>query len=150
VKNQRMSVLPIKLKSKARKAATVLQHDNLAIAVTLVESFFRPFIIRACEYTVWACLRAFSLKHSRITIGMSQIRADIVEKYAQEKLSGCSTINIILKLEQIDVAIDLAEYYIATKDRTLPISLIYTGKFNKYYEALVAGVLEEIKAHIEI
>lgn len=145
MKNQRMSVLPTKLKSKARKAAIVLRQGNLAIAVTLVEAFFRPFTIRICEYVVWAFLRTFFPKHSRITIGMSQVRSDVVEKYARERLGNNSTINIILKLEQIGVAADLAEYYIDTKDESLPISLIYTGGFNKYYETLVAGVLEEIK-----
>lgn len=136
-------------KSLARSTALAREHRaraDLPMAVTLVESYFRPPKIRAIEYVCWWLLdRVGSRRADSMTLGACQVRADGYMKHLVRRGRAATLLEVIRTGEHVPSASDIAQDELANAQVGLPISQVYTGQTNPYYDALVTRVLEQLK-----
>lgn len=118
---------------------------DLPMAVTLVESYFRPPRIRAIEYVCWWLLERFgSRRADSMTLGACQVRADGYMKHLVRSGRAVTLLEVIRTGEHVPSASEIAAGELANAEAGLPISQVYTGQTNRYYDALVTRVLDQL------
>jgi hypothetical protein len=121
--------------------AQAVEVTAVAVAVTMVETRFRPMPVRFLEYLCWWRLRRLqSMRAARMTLGRSQVRAVLLTKYLNERGKPVSLWEVIRTGENWNDATALAMSHLSTaSDGRMSISERYTGRHNPYYEHCLAG-----------
>lgn len=138
--------LPRPLAESVVLAGTRLARADLPMAVTLVESYFRPLRMRAMEYAWWWLLVRFgSHRADCMTLGACQVRADRYMEYLARCGRAPTLLEVIRTGEHLPSAAEIAADALGNGEAGVPTSQVYTGQTNPHYDALVTAVLYQLK-----
>ena len=134
------------LRKSARAAAIYTGRCDDGLAVTLVESYFRPRWRRYLEYA-WLLLPGALKRKVRSdpTVGMSQVRASALSRETRSDNVLARLRQIVSAGESIDLAAAAAATHLSSCPRGQSISRFYTGLHNPFYDALVESVRCELQ-----
>ncbi|ANA82326.1 hypothetical protein [Paenibacillus glucanolyticus] len=122
-----------------------IKRNPLPAAIIIVESNFRPFLIRILEYFYfYICLYLRKERAMRISLGISQMQYRFWLEYfdysySNSKISKC--------FEDPLINYNLVEWYINKYhyENLLDVSQVYTGKKNIYYSKKLLEVINQLK-----